>query len=134
MDCKCKIAEPRIKVSENGTVSYCGKCAKKYENKRTSLIYSFANEIKEEYTTTTTAKQPFKNFLEDNNLMQRDMIKKDSIVESVVNQFKERSDVGIKKYGVTLDREDIDVLGWLNHLQQELMDATLYIEKLKTKV
>ena len=58
MECKCKIAEPRFKVSENGTVSYCGKCAKKYENKRTSLIYSFANEIKEEYTTTTTSDTP----------------------------------------------------------------------------
>ena len=61
-------------------------------------------------------------------------ILKDTIVESVIDQFKDRSNVGIKKYGVTLDREDLTMLEWLIHLQQELMDATLYIEKLKSKL
>jgi hypothetical protein len=59
---------------------------------------------------------------------------KDTIVESVIEQFKQRSEVGINKYGVTLDRTDLTPLDWMNHLQQELMDATLYIEKLKTFV
>lgn len=59
---------------------------------------------------------------------------KDSIVESVVKQFKDRSNVGIAKYGVTLDRDDLSTLEWLKHLQEELMDATLYIEKLKSKL
>lgn len=59
---------------------------------------------------------------------------KDSIVESVVKQFKDRSNVGIAKYGVTLDRDDLSTLEWLIHLQEELMDATLYIEKLKSKL
>jgi hypothetical protein len=58
----------------------------------------------------------------------------DFIVESVIDQFKDRSNVGIKKYGVTLDRDDLTMLEWLIHLQQELMDATLYIEKLKSKL
>jgi len=56
---------------------------------------------------------------------------KDSIVNSVLMQFKERSSVGIEKYGTTLDRQDLSALEWLKHLQEELMDATLYIEKLK---
>ena len=56
---------------------------------------------------------------------------KDSIVESVINQYKERSEVGIKKYNNTMDRDDLSTLDWLTHLQQEMMDATLYIEKLK---
>lgn len=59
---------------------------------------------------------------------------KDTIVESVIEQFKQRSEVGINKYGVTLDREDLTMLEWLKHLQEELMDATLYIEKLKSKL
>jgi hypothetical protein len=59
---------------------------------------------------------------------------KDTIVELVIEQFKQRSEVGINKYGVTLDRTDLTPLDWMNHLQQELMDATLYIEKLKTFV
>lgn len=59
---------------------------------------------------------------------------KDSIVESVIEKFKDRSELGINKYGTTLDREDLNTLEWLKHLQEELMDATLYIEKLKHKL
>jgi len=55
---------------------------------------------------------------------------KDSIGESLVKKYQERSEVGIKKYGTTLDREDLNTLDWLKHLQEELMDASLYIEKL----
>jgi len=55
---------------------------------------------------------------------------KDSIVESLVKKYQERSEVGIKKYGTTLDRNDLNTLDWLKHLQEELMDASLYIEKL----
>lgn len=55
----------------------------------------------------------------------------DTIVESVINQFRERSEVGIKKYGVTLDREDLSSLEWISHAQQEAMDFVLYLEKLK---
>ena len=68
------------------------------------------------------------------DLHYREIIKKDTIVESVINQFKQRSEVGINKYGVTLDRNDLTMLEWLKHLQEELMDATLYIEKLKSKL
>ena len=56
---------------------------------------------------------------------------KDSIVESVIKQFKDRSSVGIEKYGVTLDRTDLTRLDWINHAQQEAMDLVLYLEKLK---
>jgi succinate dehydrogenase flavin-adding protein (antitoxin of CptAB toxin-antitoxin module) len=56
---------------------------------------------------------------------------KDTIVESVINQFKQRSEVGIKKYNTTLDREDLSFLDWINHAQQEAMDFILYLEKLK---
>jgi len=55
----------------------------------------------------------------------------DIIVEAVVSSFKQRSDVGIRKYNKTMDRNDLSTLEWLQHLQEELMDATLYIEKLK---
>ena len=55
----------------------------------------------------------------------------DSIVESVIKQFKDRSSVGIEKYGTTLDRTDLTRLDWINHAQQEAMDLVLYLEKLK---
>lgn len=56
---------------------------------------------------------------------------KDSIVNSVISKFINRSDLGIKKYGVTLDRDDLDINEWINHAQEEHMDAILYLEKLK---
>ena len=59
---------------------------------------------------------------------------KDKIVEKVVNDFQQRSEVGIKKYGVTLDRDDLTPLEWLKHLQEELMDAVCYIERLKQEL
>ena len=59
---------------------------------------------------------------------------KDTIVEDVIGSFKQRSEVGIKKYNKTMDRNDLSSLEWLQHLQEELMDATLYIEKLKKEL
>ena len=59
---------------------------------------------------------------------------KDTIVESVIKQFKDRSEVGIAKYGVTLNREDLSTLEWIQHLQEELMDAVCYIERLKQEL
>ena len=56
---------------------------------------------------------------------------KDTIVESVIEQFKQRSEVGIKKYNTTLDRTDLNRLQWLQHAQEEAMDLILYLEKLK---
>ena len=55
----------------------------------------------------------------------------DKIVERVREAFKKRSERGLEKYGTTLERNDLTNLEWLQHLQEELMDATLYIEKLK---
>ena len=54
---------------------------------------------------------------------------KDTIVESVIEQFKQRSEIGINKYGVTLDREDLDTLEWMIHFREELMDGLLYLER-----
>ena len=59
-------------------------------------------------------------------------IKKDKYVQAVKEKFEERSQTGIRKYNTTLEREDLNFLDWLTHLQEELMDATLYVERLKT--
>lgn len=61
----------------------------------------------------------------------RERDRKDSYVQSVKEKFEQRSQTGIRKYNTTLERDDLNFLDWLNHLQEELMDATLYIEKLK---
>ena len=56
---------------------------------------------------------------------------KDKIVELIINKFKERSEVGIKKYKTTLERTDLTTLEWLQHAQEEAMDFVLYLERLK---
>ena len=56
---------------------------------------------------------------------------RDPVIERVVDKFKQRSDVGYKKYGITLDEDPSKVVDWLNHLQEELMDAVLYLQKAK---
>ena len=56
---------------------------------------------------------------------------RDPVVERVVDKFVSRSDVGFAKYGVTLRDDPSNMFAWLNHLQEELMDAVLYMQKLK---
>ena len=55
----------------------------------------------------------------------------DSIVKAVIERFEIRADMGLKKYGTDLDRNDLTFLEWLEHAQQEHMDAILYLEKAK---
>lgn len=57
--------------------------------------------------------------------------KNDSIVDAVIDEYRKRSAVGIKKYGTTLQDNNTD--DYLQHLQEELMDAVLYIQKLKSQ-
>ncbi len=60
---------------------------------------------------------------------------RDPVVERVVDKFVSRSDVGFEKYGKTLHDERTgghkDLAGYLNDVQEELMDAILYIQSAK---
>lgn len=58
----------------------------------------------------------------------------DPIVNSVIAKYDQRSRLGVSKYGNTLEDNTDGLEVFLTHLQEELMDATLYIEKLKKKV
>jgi hypothetical protein len=55
----------------------------------------------------------------------------DKNVLNVMARFKERSEVGMKKYKTTLERTDLTTLEWLQHAQEEAMDFVLYLERLK---
>jgi hypothetical protein len=64
--------------------------------------------------------------------MQTDMIDKN--VENIREMLYNRMKTGYQKYGVTTERTDIDLMGWLQHLQEELLDAAVYIERLKKDI
>ena len=63
---------------------------------------------------------------------------RDPVVETVVDKFVGRSDVGFEKYGQTLDKERKtgvkDLAAYLNDVQEELMDAILYIQAAKDEL
>ena len=58
----------------------------------------------------------------------------DSIVQSVIQKFIDRSKMGKEKYGTDLDRTDLKTNDWIQHAQEELMDGILYLEKLKKSI
>ena len=62
----------------------------------------------------------------------RKIIFRDPVVERVVDKFVSRSNVGFEKYGTTLQNERTvkmkDLQKYLNDIQEELMDAVLYIQ------
>ena len=63
---------------------------------------------------------------------------RDPVVERVVDKFVERSDVGFAKYGTTLEDERRikmkDLHKYLNDIQEELMDAVLYIQSARDEL
>jgi hypothetical protein len=54
----------------------------------------------------------------------------DPNVEAVRLKLKQRAEVGLAKYKTDTTRKDIDLIGWLQHLQDELMDASVYVQRL----
>lgn len=55
---------------------------------------------------------------------------KDEIVEAVREDLLRRSKRGIQKYGVTMDRDDLSLLDWLQHTYEEVLDQANYLKKM----
>lgn len=64
--------------------------------------------------------------------MEQIELSKDPIVNNVVKSFIERSNFGVNKYGTTLKGNNLPSKQWITHIQEELMDAVNYLEKLKS--
>ena len=97
----------------------------------------FKKELKMERLFTSQLLEQIRQLKHENAVMRDDLYQlskdyftpKDAIVAKVIEAYKTRSEVGIAKYGTTLEDNNTD--DFLQHLQEELFDATLYIEKLK---
>ena len=57
---------------------------------------------------------------------------KDKLVQKVIDRIAKRSDAGIKKFGNTMVDSKKSTVAWIEEAQQELVDAIIYLEKLKT--
>jgi hypothetical protein len=74
----------------------------------------------------------------ENNMTEQTIKFRDPVVRNVVNKFVERSNTGFEKYGRTLHEERTqghkNLLGYLNDVQEELMDAILYIQAAREEI
>jgi len=59
---------------------------------------------------------------------------KDSVVYRIATLLKNRSERGIRKYGTTLDRTDLEVKQWIDHAIEEALDLALYLERIKSEL
>jgi len=57
-------------------------------------------------------------------------MKMSSIEEKVIAEIRQRAEKGEAKYGTTMDRNDLSLKEWLQHLKEELMDGVIYIQKI----
>lgn len=58
----------------------------------------------------------------------------DKNVECLRTELLKRSEVGYKKYGVTTERDDIDTIGWIQHLKEELLDGAVYCKRIQQNI
>ena len=58
-------------------------------------------------------------------------ITEDPIVNTVIDRMVYRSKEGMIKYGKTMERADIDTVGWIDHAIEELLDSAVYLERLR---
>ena len=56
---------------------------------------------------------------------------KDPLVQRVLDRMADRSESGIKKFGVTMQDAEQSLEHWIANTQEELADAIMYLEKLK---
>jgi hypothetical protein len=59
---------------------------------------------------------------------------KDTVVYRIAHLLRSRSETGIRKYGTTLDRTDLEVKQWIDHAIEEALDHALYLMKLKDEL
>jgi hypothetical protein len=59
---------------------------------------------------------------------------KDTIVFKIAQMLRSRSETGIRKYGTTLDRTDLEVKQWIDHAIEESLDHALYLMKIKDEL
>ena len=70
----------------------------------------------------------------ENHLIYLDHAATSQKPQKVIDSFQYREERGMRKYGVNTDRTDLSTMEWLQHLQEELMDACVYVEKLKSEL
>ena len=53
-----------------------------------------------------------------------------AVEDRVCLRLQERTEVGLRKYGVTMERTDLSELDWLNHALEETLDLAVYLQRM----
>jgi hypothetical protein len=124
-----------IKVNEPDVVSYKDEMLLKdgYALKKIDLGWNTFTPTSNVHTGASKLGSSAVSIIND-SFKKAIEIKRDRIVESVIEKFRSRSEIGIKKYGTTLDRDDLSLNEWINHAQEEAMDLCLYLTKIKEEL
>lgn len=69
-----------------------------------------------------------------NNPITFDLSVEDNNVNEICLEYMKRANHGFKKYGVTTERTDLELMDWIQHLKEELMDATVYIHRIQKEL
>jgi hypothetical protein len=56
---------------------------------------------------------------------------KDTVVFRIAHLLRSRSETGIRKYGTTMDRTDLEIKQWIDHAIEECLDQALYLQRIK---
>jgi hypothetical protein len=80
----------------------------------------------------------YQKFLENmelkNDIVEQTTTFTDSVVFEIIKEFGERAEKGYNKYGTDMDRTDLSVAEWAQHLREELMDGLVYLTRLKKDI
>lgn len=96
-----------------------------------------SDKQKEEVKKHTHISSSFKDFYSKENSLKAttDLLKERmgapisvTLSEVIFDMFS-REQLGIKKYGTTIDRDDYSLKDWMQHHYEELLDAALYVKK-----
>ena len=53
-----------------------------------------------------------------------------TIVDAVKEDLDRRATLGLKKYGVSLERTDLTEIDWIQHAYEEALDLSCYLRRL----
>tara|TARA_R110002153_G_scaffold237687_1_gene391858 strand:- start:235 stop:618 length:384 start_codon:yes stop_codon:yes gene_type:complete len=63
-----------------------------------------------------------------------DLSKEKGTTESIVDMIRSRSEFGLNKYGVSMDRTDLSTEEWIQHAIEEMLDGAQYLYRIKQEL
>jgi predicted nuclease with TOPRIM domain len=58
----------------------------------------------------------------------------DSILTELLEKYVQRAEIGKAKYNMDMDRDDLSITEWVSNAQEEAMDLSIYLTKIKREL